>query len=189
MGNGAKVADLGAGGRRLTPTTVTVDFVDCGDTDVIADLHHLPFRDGELDGVVCTGTLEHVEDASRVLAEICRVVRPGGVIHIEVPFLQPFHADPHDYRRWTLSGLRRECAGRFLEELASGVHMGPSVTVAWVVTEYLDLLLPGPLGSAASVSARFLLWPLRFLDRRLIHRPASHRLASGIYYTGLRERG
>jgi len=189
MGEGAKVADLGAGGRRLTPEVVTVDFVDCGDTDVVADLHHLPFGDRELDGVVCTGTLEHVKEANRVLTEICRVVRPGGVIHLEVPFLQPFHADPHDYRRWTLSGLRLMCEAAHLQEVASGVHMGPSVTVAWVVAEYLDLLLPGPLGSAASVAARFLFWPLRFLDRFLIHRQASHRLASGVYFIGRRGEG
>jgi SAM-dependent methyltransferase len=43
-----------------------------------ADLHHLPVRDDHVDVVVCALALEHVPDLKPVLAEFCRVLRPGG---------------------------------------------------------------------------------------------------------------
>ena len=39
----------------------------------------LPLGDGRFDAVVCVDVLEHVQDLNRVLAEVARVLRPGGV--------------------------------------------------------------------------------------------------------------
>jgi 2-polyprenyl-6-hydroxyphenyl methylase/3-demethylubiquinone-9 3-methyltransferase len=39
----------------------------------------LPYEDGAFDAVVCVDVLEHVSDLSRVLAEVARVLRPGGL--------------------------------------------------------------------------------------------------------------
>lgn len=42
----------------------------------------LPFRDGSLDFVCCSGVLHHTPDAARGLAEIVRVIRPGGKVYL-----------------------------------------------------------------------------------------------------------
>jgi 2-polyprenyl-6-hydroxyphenyl methylase/3-demethylubiquinone-9 3-methyltransferase len=39
----------------------------------------LPYGDGDFDAVVCVDVLEHVSDLTRVLAEVARVLRPGGL--------------------------------------------------------------------------------------------------------------
>ncbi len=39
----------------------------------------LPFGGGVFDAVVCCDVLEHVDDVARVLAEIARVLKPGGL--------------------------------------------------------------------------------------------------------------
>lgn len=39
----------------------------------------LPYADAAFDAVVCVDVLEHVADLHRVLAEVARVLRPGGV--------------------------------------------------------------------------------------------------------------
>ena len=39
----------------------------------------LPFRDASYDVVFCCDVLEHVNDLPRVISEICRVLKPGGV--------------------------------------------------------------------------------------------------------------
>lgn len=44
----------------------------------VADAHALPLADGEADLVISQHVLAHVRDPQRVLAEMCRVVRPGG---------------------------------------------------------------------------------------------------------------
>jgi SAM-dependent methyltransferase len=45
----------------------------------------LPFRDDSFDYVTSFQTLEHVGDPARVVAEMVRVTRPGGGIHIMCP--------------------------------------------------------------------------------------------------------
>lgn len=39
----------------------------------------MPFEAQSFDSVVCVDVLEHVEDVDRVLSEVCRVLRPGGM--------------------------------------------------------------------------------------------------------------
>ncbi len=61
----------------------------------------LPARDGEFDAVLLLDVLEHVDDPARMLAEIHRVLVPGGVLHAHVPC----EADPRSLWRW-LPGQR-----------------------------------------------------------------------------------
>ncbi len=46
---------------------------------------HLPFADGAFDRVVAAEVLEHVADDGAVLAELARVLRPGGMLAVTVP--------------------------------------------------------------------------------------------------------
>jgi len=45
----------------------------------------LPLRDRSLDLVTCCSVLEHVRNPGAVLAEVCRVLRPGGWLYLGVP--------------------------------------------------------------------------------------------------------
>ncbi len=45
-------------------------------------LTELPFADSSFDGAYATESLEHAVDIERAIAELCRVVRPGGKIAI-----------------------------------------------------------------------------------------------------------
>jgi SAM-dependent methyltransferase len=56
---------------------------------VNADALDLPFPDGAFDHVVVSEVLEHVWDDERALAEIARVVRPGGRVAATVPTFWP----------------------------------------------------------------------------------------------------
>jgi len=50
-----------------------------------ADALHLPFADASLDRIICTEVFEHVPDDALLLAELARVLRPGGSIAVSVP--------------------------------------------------------------------------------------------------------
>jgi len=182
---GARICDIGAGGRKITADTFTVDGFDCATTDLVCDIHRIPLPDASFDAVYCTGTLEHVRNPGQVLAEIGRLLAEGGIVHIEVPFIQGYHADPTDYWRWTAEGLRLFCTEAGFTELEWGSHMGPTSALNWVLNEYLVCLLgSGMLGNAATLGARLLLLPMLQLDHLLIKRKRSMRIASGVYFVG-----
>jgi SAM-dependent methyltransferase len=70
---------------------VTGDF-DSALADVQLDVMDLPFEDESFDFLICNHVLEHVEDDRRALAEIRRVLVPGGWAVLMCPV---------DYRRET----------------------------------------------------------------------------------------
>ncbi len=50
-----------------------------------ASLYQLPFRDAAMDVVLCNHVIEHVPDLGTALAELFRVLRPGGLLIVGVP--------------------------------------------------------------------------------------------------------
>ncbi|GAA3279101.1 methyltransferase domain-containing protein [Dactylosporangium vinaceum] len=90
---GAILVDLGCGGGLLAPhvadkgyTHIGVDLVVSGleqaaahgIAPVLADVRRLPFADASADVVSAGEILEHVPDVPGVVAEACRILRPGG---------------------------------------------------------------------------------------------------------------
>jgi len=51
----------------------------------VADAHHLPFKDNYFDAVVCFDLIEHVKSPKKVLEEINRVLKRGGLFHTFIP--------------------------------------------------------------------------------------------------------
>lgn len=95
---GAAVLDIGArdgGLRRYLPDPVHYQGIDIAPEfarpDVlIRDISHgIPFPDGAYDFVFCIEVLEHVPNPFDTLAEIRRVLKPGGVLILSVP--NPYH--------------------------------------------------------------------------------------------------
>ena len=64
-----------------------------------------PFEDATFDNLFHTEVLEHVVDYAPFLAECRRVLKPGAPFLFSVPFQARFHFIPHDYWRFTPSGL------------------------------------------------------------------------------------
>jgi SAM-dependent methyltransferase len=61
----------------------------------------IPFPDASFDNVLCTEVLEHVEDPTGLVAEMLRVLRPGGTLLATVPFSARVHHAPYDFHRFT----------------------------------------------------------------------------------------
>ena len=67
----------------------------------------LAARSDSFAAVTCLEVAEHAVDAHGLLREINRVLVPGGVALVSVPFAQPLHEEPADFWRWTEHGLRQ----------------------------------------------------------------------------------
>src|SRR5438067_396720 len=114
---GKRVLDAGAGEGRFRSffehaEYVGIDFAQ-GDPswnysalDVIGRLENLPFPNGSFDHVLSIVVLEHTSEPGRVVEEFQRVLKPGGLVHIVVPHMWEEHQRPHDFFRFTSSGIR-----------------------------------------------------------------------------------
>jgi 2-polyprenyl-3-methyl-5-hydroxy-6-metoxy-1,4-benzoquinol methylase len=75
------------------------------DVSVVGDAHSAPVATESVDVVLCTQVLEHVPHPQAVVAEIHRMLRPGGHLLLTVPSIFPQHGGPGDYWRYTPDGL------------------------------------------------------------------------------------
>ena len=126
-----RVIDHGCGNKpfeRLLPNVtalVGVDIEQSSDerVDVLVEPRGpLPFPAGWFDGGLCTEVLEHCEEPGHVLAELGRVIRPGGFLVVTAPFVWPLHEEPRDFYRFSPHALAYllDSAGFEVVEMASG---------------------------------------------------------------------
>ncbi|OGY90839.1 MAG: hypothetical protein A3H70_03860 [Candidatus Komeilibacteria bacterium RIFCSPLOWO2_02_FULL_48_11] len=67
----------------------------------------LPFAGSSVDQVLLFNILEHIYNHKFLAAEVCRVLKPSGIVIGFTPFLVNVHPDPHDYFRYTKESLER----------------------------------------------------------------------------------
>ncbi len=109
-----RVLDMGGGQKatylKVLPMGATIESVNIDPkiepTHLVQPGQPLPFADDSFDAVICFNTLEHIYDSAAVVAELFRVVKPGGKVHVIVPFMFRIHGHPDDYTRATPSWWR-----------------------------------------------------------------------------------
>ena len=67
----------------------------------------IPFPDASFDTVLCTEVLEHSAQPLTLIAEMERVLKPGGTLIATVPFSARVHYAPYDFHRFTKYALNR----------------------------------------------------------------------------------
>lgn len=137
--------DLGCGFRsELYSNCLYVEVYPSLTADVIvAPTCSYPFQTDAFDGIGCFAVLEHVTDPWAVVAEIHRMLRPGGRCFIDWPFLQPMHGYPSHYYNATRQGLEQMFAGKFEIELCrTEPFQMPDFTISWVLGKFVHDLPP-----------------------------------------------
>lgn len=93
-------------GKRVVGVDFAYPFLEMAkqrgqDRGVQGDATALPFPDASFDAVICSETLEHIPDDRGAIAEIHRVLRPGGLLFLTVPnywhamrFVAGLHGNP-----------------------------------------------------------------------------------------------
>jgi len=88
------------------PNRVGLDVALGKGVDVVGDAHDLPFEGEKFDMILCTEVLEHLHTPHLAIAEMERVLKPGGTLILTTRFVFPLHDVPNDYFRYTKYGLR-----------------------------------------------------------------------------------
>ena len=181
----AIIVNLGSGPCRLSPSAINLDISSYSNVDVIADICALPFLDNSVDGVINSVVLEHVPTPITAVNEMRRILKPGGRVFCVVPFMQGYHASPHDYTRWTKAGVEK-LFGDF-EMVEIGIAAGPTSSFVWILQEWLATLFSFNI----PFLYRFLFFffmvltcPLKWLDLVLNRYKSAANIAATFYFFG-----
>ncbi len=123
----------------------------------------MPFEDNSFDCAMATEVLEHCAEPEVLLAEARRVLKPGGVLFLTVPFLWNLHETPHDEYRYTPFSLVRHLKNSGFEDITikalGGWHAALAQMIGlWVRRAPIRRELRLIFSLLATPCVRFLLW-------------------------------
>jgi SAM-dependent methyltransferase len=181
----AMVLEVGSGQRRLHPGVINLDIGPFPNVDIVADGAMLPFLDERLDFVILDVVLEHVKQPRQFIQEAQRVLIPGGLLYVALPFVHPYHGYPADYHRFSVDSLPLLTTG--FTALKTGVLRGP---MSALLNCFSDLPFLFTFSDNHKVYQAtkgmvliFTFW-LKYLDKLLVKNQQAHRLAHTLYFFG-----
>lgn len=181
--------NVGGGPERLDLRLLQVDLVRHPATDCVADAAKLPFQASAFDLVIAQETLEHVADPFSAVAEMARILRPGGRLYLQAPFVLGYHPGPEDYWRFTAAGMRELLVREGLQVISLHPAVGAGTGLYRIVVEFVA-------GAGARISRRLyhpvkgaaalLCYPLKWFDGWLDRGPARDRIPGGYLAIGVK---
>jgi SAM-dependent methyltransferase len=173
-----------------TPPTgsrvVCVDILPGPGVDLVADAHDLSMvENNSVDCVVCVSVLMYCHDPARVIRVFHRILRPGGVLYLSVPFVFPYAPDPIDYCRFSYQGLKRVCDA--FECLDNGFNRGPASTTVHILIHFLAILLCFNSKRLYGLNVELFTWLLfwlKYFDLLLARCRVAYVIHSGAYLVG-----
>lgn len=75
--------------------------------DIDFEKDALPYANESVDQILMLNVLEHIYHHAFFVGEAFRILKPGKTVIGFVPFLINYHADPHDYFRYTDEALQK----------------------------------------------------------------------------------
>lgn len=141
------ILNIGAGYRMAAKryfslsNVINTEVFNYPTTDIVCDGDNLPFKDNSFDVVLSIAVLEHVKNPWIHANEMIRVLKPGGIVYADVPFLQPYHGYPHHYYNMTSAGLKNlfEKKIKIIEHCVKPWSK-PIFALTWFLSKYCEFL-------------------------------------------------
>ena len=181
-------ADIGCGRRdRTYDNCLYVEVYGSPSADIVmAPACRYPIADASLDGIGCFAVMEHMAEPWVAAAEFRRMLKPGGLVFIDYPFLVPVHGYPSHYYNATRAGLARLFDDGF-EHIALGTrdNQTPDHSLHWQLNALIGAIADPALAdelramSVAALAAEPPQGPLWSRVAASVAEPARGHLAAG----------
>jgi SAM-dependent methyltransferase len=109
----ARLLDVGAGRGDFDALlserqVISLDIYPYPEVDIVCDLTLTnPFKPGSFDAILLMNVLEHVYDTQGFIASLSRLLKPGGLLIVAIPFMVKMHQVPVDFVRLTEFSLKQ----------------------------------------------------------------------------------
>lgn len=184
MPEGFKGLNVGAGHTKLHPNLLNLE-IEAGDgIDIVGSIEAVPAEDNSFDLLIAQEVLEHVPNLPKALSEIHRILAPGGVAYLQMPFTIGYHPCPHDYWRFSHEGMAQLAvqADLHIEEIA--ITVGPAVGFYRILVEFWAVLLSAiwqKLYMPTKALGALVFYPLKWLDPLMMRSSEKDRIVGGYY--------
>lgn len=181
--------NVGCGDIRLDPRLIHLDLARTPAVDVVADGQRLPFAPAQFDLLVSQETVEHLPDPFAAVQDMARVLRPGGRLHLQAPFVIGYHPGPEDYWRFSRAGMARLLEQAGLNEVQVVPAIGSGTGFHRILVEFLAVLAARMLPAAylpAKALAALAFYPFKWLDGWLLRGAQRDRIPGGYIAIGKR---
>jgi SAM-dependent methyltransferase len=145
--------------------------------DLEWDGRTIPLKDNSTDCALATEVFEHCPCPEVVMRETLRVLKPGGLLFLTVPFLWPLHCVPHDEYRYTPFALERHLRNAGFVDIKLRALGGWDASLAqmiglWVLRRPMSTRKRAVLSRLAVPVLRSLVWrdcpPQAFYENSMI---------------------
>lgn len=109
----ALILDVGAGRGDFADllvghSCIELDVYPYPEVDIVCDLiQQNPFRASSFNAILLMNVLEHIYDTYGMLEALSKLLKPGGILVVAIPFMVKMHQVPIDYVRYTHYALQR----------------------------------------------------------------------------------
>ncbi|WP_374651765.1 methyltransferase domain-containing protein [Rhizorhabdus sp.] len=135
--------DVGCGRRTRTfDNCLYLEVYPSRSADIVMEpACRYPIADASLDGIGCFAVMEHMDSPWEAAAEFRRMLKPGGRVFIDYPFLVPVHGYPSHYFNATREGLARLFDAGFERlHLATEGNQTPDHALHWQLTGLIEAI-------------------------------------------------
>lgn len=179
----SRILNIGSGtANRYGPECINFDALQKDHVDIVGDAHSLPFVNDEFDICVMCAMLQYCLRPDVAIQEATRVLRPGGLLIIDAPFVQPYCPDTPDLFRFTARGLE-SLLGDNLRVFDLLVSVAGGSALAFYCQALASWSIRNRMLRGLSVIAiSLLVWPIKFLELgRARETAGAHFLAARKY--------
>ena len=157
----------------------SVDIYASSTVDVVCDGHYLPLDSDYYDGVWIQAVLEHVVEPQKVVSEIYRVLKSGGLVYAETPFMQQVHEGAYDFTRFTVLGHRY--LFKEFEMIKIGGNKGPELVLVWALRYFIwSLTRSRKIARLVGLGFGLLMRPFA----SLMSKASMYDASSGVFFLG-----
>ena len=177
-GMGGFLEGLSRSCRRVFPSDISHESLQhCRERgfpdSTVSSGYALPYRDESFELVCLFDAIEHIPDDARVMAEVARVLEPGGSVLVTVPAYQFLYANndriaqhQRRYSRGMLEELFRNAGLQVRRNTHSNVLLFPLILPVVLAIKAMEKIFPGKTADSEHTN---LSWPIPGFVHDILH--------------------